>query len=198
MVNISKSQGGSSIEDDVSLRERTFEAPEALSTAGPELAYKWHAKSTNSAIVDVGVDSPSPGCVRIIPLLKGGEIPGQEILTAVYDNISGKKKRPLTDNVFVEAPVIVNYDLDIEYYINDDADMSITQSRVNSAVENYILWQKSKLGRDINDSELVAYIKAVSGVKRVKVIAPEFTVIKACELAVCNRISVSMLGREIE
>lgn len=198
MVNITKSQGGSAVEDDEAMRERTFEAPEALSTAGPELAYAWHAKSTNSLIVDVGVGSPSPGCVRLVPLLKGGEIPGKEMINAIYDNLSSKKKRPLTDNVSVEAPVVVYFNLDIEYYLHEDADMSITTSRVNAAIENYILWQKSKLGRDLNDSELVSYIKSVSGVKRVKVISPTFTVIKENQLAVCNKINVSMLGREIE
>ena len=198
MTNITKSQGGSAIEDDDSLRERTFEAPEALSTAGPELAYKWHAKSTNSAIIDVGIDSPSPGCVRIVPLLKGGEIPGNEILTAIFDNVSAKKKRPLTDNVSVESPTIINFDLDIEYYLTEDADISITNSRVAAAVENYILWQKSKLGRDSNDSELIACVKSGSGVKRVKVVSPVFTVIEATQLAVCNNISVSMIGREVE
>ena len=198
MTNITKSQGGSAIENDEALRERTFEAPEALSTAGPELAYAWHAKSTNSAIIDVSIDSPSSGCVRIMPLLKGGEVPGQEVLNAVFENISAKNKRPLTDNVSVEAPTVINYDLYVEYYINEDADATTTASRVNAAVENYIIWQKSKIGRDINDSELISYIKAVNGVKRVKVISPEFKVIKSHELAIANSVTISMLGREIE
>lgn len=198
MTNITKSQGGSSIEDDESLRERTFEAPEALSCAGPELAYKWHAKSTNSSIIDVGVDSPSPGCVRVVPLLKSGEVPGIEMLQAVADNLSNKEKRPLTDNVSVEAPTIVYYDLDVSYYIDEDIDLTLTTSRVMAAIENYILWQKSRLGRDINDSELISYIKSVSGVKRVVVNSPNFTVIQPFELAVADKVRVSLLGREVE
>ena len=198
MTNITKSQGGSAIEDDDSLRQRTFEAPESYSTAGPELAYIWHAKSTNSAIIDVDANTPAPGCVRVVSLLKGGEIPGQEILNTVYNHLSAKKLRPLTDKLTVEAPVVVNFDLDIEYYLHEDADMTLTNARVTAAVENYILWQKSKLGRDINDSELISYVKAVSGVKRVKVISPVFTVIEPCQLAVCDKINIKMLGREVE
>ena len=198
MTNISKSQGGSTIEDDEALRQRTFEAPEALSTAGPELAYKWHAKSTNSAIIDVGVYSPHEGCVTIIPLLKGGEVPGQEVLNAVYDNLSAKKNRPLTDKISVEAPSIVNFSLNVEYYINEDADADTVHQKVNAAVENFILWQKSKLGRDINDSELISYIKAVNGVKRVKVISPNFTVIEDFQLAIADNVNIVMMGSEIE
>ncbi len=198
MSNITKSQGGSAIEDDASLRERTFEAPEGFSCAGSSGAYIFHTKSVNSLIIDVAVSRSAPGCVKVVPLLKNGEIPGSEIIDKVKEHLSADKIRPFTDNVSVEAPAIVHFDLDISYYIEDDADATIVSSNVAAAVDNFITWQKSKLGRDINDSELIAYIKAVSGVKRVIVNSPVFTPLDVFELAIANNVSVTMLGREQE
>ena len=198
MTNITKSQGGSAIEDDEAMRERTFEAPEGFSCAGSSGAYIFHTKSVNSLIVDVTVSRPSPGCVKVVPLLKGGEIPGSEIIENIKAHLSADKIRPFTDNVSVEAPTIVKYDLDISYYIEEDADAATVSSKVTEAVNNFITWQKSKLGRDINDSELIAHVKAVTGVKRVLVNSPAFTSLDVFELAVADNIAISMLGREQE
>jgi hypothetical protein len=50
MVNLTKSEGGADAESDDALRERIWEAPEALSAAGPEGAYKAKTKAINEAI----------------------------------------------------------------------------------------------------------------------------------------------------
>lgn len=199
MTNTTQSEGGSDEEDDESLRERAHEAPERFSVAGPEGAYQYHAKSVNSAITDVAVTSPSPGIVNIYPLLDGGEIPGEELLQEVEERLSDKTIRPLTDNVEVKAPEEVSYNIAGTYYIdsNDVNQAADIQSRVTEAVNEYVLWQKSKLGRDINPSKLISMVMA-AGVKRVDVTAPVFAKLENMQVAVADEISMTMAGAEEE
>lgn len=198
IVNTTKSEGGSDIETDDALRERVFEAPESFSTAGPAGAYAFWAKSTNSAIVDVSVTSPSPGVVQVVPLLTGGGIPGEEVLKEVDEKLSANDIRPLTDNVKVIAPTLVNYDVDAKYYIDMDADAATVQANVSAAVAEYVLWQKSKLGRDIVPSRLIQKIMAVSGVKRIDVTTPVYTSVEGTQVAHEGTVSVTMAGSEDE
>jgi len=189
--NIDKSQGGSDIEDDESYRERIWLAPESYSTAGPDGAYKFFAKQYNSSIVDVEVSSPSPGVVDIRVLLENGEIPTQTLLDSLKDYLSDGTKRPLTDYVVVNAPDIVNYDIDIVYYIldEDSAMTSTIQTSVNQAIENYKNWQKSKIGRDINPSKLTADIIS-SGAHRVEITSPVYTEIQATDIAIDLNVNI--------
>lgn len=198
IVNTTKSEGGSDTETDAALRERVFEAPESFSVAGPAGAYRFWAMTTNSNIVDVSVTSPTPGVVNVVPLLTNGGIPGDEILEEVDKTLSADDIRPLTDDVHVLAPTVVSYDIDAKYYIDADADAATVQAAVTEAIAYYVLWQKSKLGRDIVPSRLIHKLMAVSGVKRVEVTAPTYTVLKGTEVAHEGTVSVTMAGSEDE
>ena len=198
MVNISASEGGADRETDDSLRERIFEAPESYSCAGSEGAYVYHAKSVSSAIIDAAAVSPSPGEVQVIILLTGGIIPQNAVTGEVERALSAKTVRPLTDHLTVTAPEAVHYDLNVRYWINDDADAVTVAAKVMEAAEQYKLWQKIKLGRDINPDELVYKMKGISGVKRVKVISPEFTALQKNQVAQDGSTSVTMEGSEEE
>ena len=199
MKNITVSAGGADLQSDDSYREIIHEAPEAFSVAGPDGAYIYLAKAASSLISDVAVFSPSPGVVQVTPLLKGGKIPEEELLQIVADALSPKDKRPLTDQVNVIAPTAVNYTVDLEYYISgDNRDRaSAIQTAVESAVDDYLLWQKQKLGRDINPSELIARIVA-AGAKRVVVTAPVFTKLAATQVAQDGDVNIELGGIEDE
>ena len=198
ITNITTSGGGSGIEDDEAFRDRIHEAPESFSVAGPEGAYKAKTKAINSAIVDVNVDSPSPGVVQIAPLLTDGGIPGEELLEEVETALSAKEVRPLTDHVVVIAPAAVTYDIDATYYIDEDADATTVQTNVAAAVAGYTAWQRAKLGRDVNPSRLTQMLMSVPGVKRVIVTEPVFTDIGGTEVAKADNVSVTMAGSDSE
>ena len=187
--NIDLTQGGADRESLDALRERTRLAPESFSTAGPYGAYIYWAKTASQLIIDVAVESPSPGVVDIIPLLEGGEIPTQTTLDDVYKVCSADNRRPLTDKVEVRAPQAVDYGIDITYYIaRRHAPVGLTiQQRAKQAVHDFILWQKSKLGRDINPSRLVEMVKN-TGVKRVDIeaLCPAFTPLAYFQLGVAD------------
>lgn len=198
MANTTLSEGGGDTETDDSLRERVWEAPETLSVAGPAGAYEARTKAANSNIIDVYVDSPSPGVVRIVPLLTGGEVPGEVLLTEVQNELSADSVRPLTDHVQAAAPTVVSYDINATYYIDDDVDAATVQNAVAAAVSSFTAWQRGRLGRDINPSRLVQMLMGVGGVKRVDVSKPVFTVLSNTQVAHEQAVKVIMAGSEAE
>jgi phage-related baseplate assembly protein len=123
--------------------------------------------------------------VNIFPLLEDGEVPGQEILDAVLAVCNADTIRPLTDLVQVLSPQTVEFDLNVTWYLERSNAVKVIDisSKVNFAVRNWLLWQRSKLGRDINPSELIAQM-VQAGAKRVVVESPDFTVLEFNQVAV--------------
>lgn len=197
VTNLTTSEGGAEIQDDDSYREDIHGAPEQFSVAGPDGAYIYHAKRTSAQITDVAVWSPSAGIVEIRPLMEGGVIPGSELLNQVEKTLNDKRIRPLTDKVVVLAPEKVNYSVSLTYYIDktDETQANAIRTAVNDAVTAYALWQRSKLGRDINPSELIARVME-AGVKRVEVASPSFMVLQKTQVAQETDIIVTLGGIE--
>ncbi|MED0688040.1 baseplate J/gp47 family protein [Anoxybacillus ayderensis] len=193
--NITTSDGGAEVEDDDSYAHRIHIAPESFSVAGPEGAYEYWAKTAHQEIVDVVVLNPSPGVVDIRVLLANGELPSEEILEQVLSVCSDKKVRPLTDYVIVNQPEIVTYDIDVEYYIlYSNAGMANSiQQNVNEAFQGYLRWQKEKLGRDVDLSELIARLKK-AGAYRVTVNSPMYKKIEKHQVAKENIVNFSFGG----
>lgn len=197
ITNTTETNGGTDIEGDESYRERIHEAPESFSCAGPEGAYLYFAKSASQLIADVAVLSPAPGEVEILPLVVGGEIPSAELLAKIAAACNDKKVRPLTDHVHVLAPSAIPFDIDVTYYIesSDAANAARIESKVKEAIEGYVLWQKSKLGRDINPSELITRV-VNAGAKRVNIASPQFKEISKRQVAVAQTVAVTLGGIE--
>lgn len=197
--NIDETQGGHDRESDDAYRERIYNAPAAFSTAGPEEAYRFWAYTASGSIIDVEAYSPTPGVAEIRPLLEGGIIPDQAILDAVYDALSPSHIRPLCDHVVVLPPDPVEYAVELTYYIRraDQGSADTIQQRVNDAVAEYVAWQRSKLGRDINPDELIARVKA-AGAKRLVVDNPEFIAVERHEVAQDTAVIVNYGGVEDE
>lgn len=198
-TNTTKSEGGADVESDEAYRGRIQEAPEKFSTAGPSGAYAYYAKTASALITDVSVDSPSPGEVVVYPLLNGGVIPSDEVLTLIHNALNNRSVRPLTDKVSTKAPEAVSYDIDVTYYIDraDATGATAIQAKAEKAVAEYMLWQKEKLGRDINPTEL-AYRLRAAGVKRVEIRSPAFTAMKAHQVAIAASTQAKFGGLEDE
>ena len=173
--NTTISEGGADTESDEHLRERTQEAIESFSTAGPSGAYEYFAKAASSLIGECKAVSPEAGSVDVYILEENGEIPGEELKQTVSKYLSDSKRRPLTDKVTVKTPKTTSYDINMTYYIStEDADANTTIANINNAVSDYISWQDTKMGRDINRDKLTQLcLKA--GAKRVEIKSPVFT-----------------------
>ena len=155
--NTNATYGGADVESDADYAERIRLAPNAFSVAGPIKAYEFYTQSVSSAIIDVSVDSPTPGVVNIYPLLEGGVIPDQTLLDKVLENLSDEDVRPLTDDVHALQATAVPYTIEVHYFIkkSDQNKGTAIQAAVLEAVEKYRLWQQGKIGRDIVPAELV-------------------------------------------
>ncbi len=184
--NTTVSSGGADIESDDELRERARLFPTSFSTAGPEDAYIYYAKSASQNIQDVSVTSPDPGEVKITVLADNG-IPDQTTIDAVLAACNDKKVRPLTDNVTVSAPTPVNYSIDLSYKISterltDEATIREAIEGAGGAVDKYIAWQKSALGRSINPDILRKYLLD-AGAFSISLTSPAAAVVNSLQVA---------------
>lgn len=195
--NITRPENGTDIEDDESLRKRIYMAPSAYSTAGTNDAYAYFVREFNSEVSDVRIISPAPCIVEIRYLLKEGEVPGEESISSLKEYLSQPSIRPLTDQVVVKAPELIPYDLKVKYFINQsDSNRVISIKKcVEEAIRSYEIWQRSKMGRDINPNELIRLI-LVAGAKRAEITSPDFMVVGAESVASLHSETISYGGLE--
>jgi phage-related baseplate assembly protein len=185
--NTITSSGGSDKETDDAYRERIQLAPSSFSVAGPGDAYIYHAKSADVNIVDVSVTSPAACEVNLYVLLKNGGIPDEDMLDKVDAAVSADDVRPLTDEVSVLAPTVVEYDITLTYYISEDRSSEVTAIRAaientGGAIDQYVEWQQSKLGRAVTPDNLLAKMYA-AGAARITVTDPVYSAITADKVA---------------
>ena len=197
VYNITISTGGADIEDDDHFRSRIQLAPESFSNAGSKGAYIYCAKTAHQNIVDVAVESPEPGVVNVYPLLKGGVIPGEEIISLVKETLNADKVRPLTDKVQVLPPESVNFDINVNLYIyrSHIPLANIIKAEAENRLSAYAEKLKNKLGMDIVPEQIIDLLQSISGVYRVVVNSPSnCQVLPLNQVAVANLITVTIAG----
>lgn len=194
--NITKTDGGLDWEDDDPYANRIKQSNAQYSTAGPEDAYKYHAMSVSSDIVDVEVYSPSVGVIAIVPLLANGELPTAAILSAIEEKLNDRTIRPITDFVRTELPEIVHYDIQLDFYIprSKSSVETTIKAQINAAIDEFIIWQKGKLGRGIDASELVSRVKEAGGVRVTASSPSQFIVLSKTQVAHSNAVSANYGG----
>ena len=182
VANTTTSEGGSSAEKDDNgtdiwsgYRGRIRLAASKTSTAGHELGYIYHAKSTDANIEDVIVTSPNAGEILITALMKNGELPNETILERISMACNSKKVRPMTDKVTTAAPSVIEYALQLTYYISSEysQEEKQTKDKVGQAIETYLAWQGSKIGRAINPDYLKQLILN-AGAYKVDIVSPVY------------------------
>lgn len=195
--NTTTTSGGTEQESDADLAERVFLAPSSYSVAGPDDAYIYWAKTYNTEIGSVMPTSPSPCEVVIYILMGDGTIPDAGVVSGLQAFLQNGNIRPLTDHVTVATPTVKNFSVNLTYYINrsDTVKATSIQSEVAKAVTDYVTWQTSEIGRDINPSELIRRVQA-AGAKRVIVTSPDFTTVADTEAAQCTSKTVTYGGLE--
>lgn len=195
VTNIDESSGGADIEDDDHYRDRIRQVQESYSTAGPEGAYIYWAKTADANIADVAVISPSPGVIRVIVLMKEGRLPLQTVLDSVYTAVNAKNRRPLTDKVEVAAPNEILYDIELTYYISHERSSmeNKIKSSIEKSIETYKLWQCEKLGRAINPDYL-RQLMLEQGAFRIDITNPVYTKISNDSVAKPGTIKITYGG----
>ena len=200
--NTTITTGGADAESDPDFADRIRLAPNSFSVAGPEKAYVYHAKSVSPAIIDVKVNSPTPGEVDVYVLLTDGTLPTEDTLEQIEEHLSDENIRPLTDYVVVKAPTASNYEIELHYWINqeDSSKAAQIQADVEAAVEQYRLWQQTKIGRDITPGKLLQLVFA-AGASRVddsKLKPAAWKKLEAMQVAQCTKVNVVYEGYKDE
>lgn len=204
-TNITESEGGADEATDDEYYELMRASMDGYSTAGARGGYIYWAKQVSTLIADVVANSPTPGVVKLYVLMKDGTLAGPELKSQVLAACSAEERRPLTDQVFVEDAEIVNYDIELTYYIQNGGSKSaaVIAADVKAAVDEYVAWESDKLGRDINPSQLI-WLLMQTGIKRVEVTAPAFTTLRdgsdlsAPQVAKVGQITITNGGYEDE
>ncbi len=193
--NVTVPEGGADREPDENLAERIYLAPSSWSTAGPDDAYKYWVKSFDPAITDARVASDVPGEVDICFILREGELPEDTLLEEVEKFLMDEEIRPLTDKVIVHAPDTEEYGIDFTYYINksDRTRAAMIHEQIQKAVQEYDLWQKKKIGRDINPDQLRKLLIS-AGAKRLEIRAPDFRKVPSKSIALLKNDAVVVYG----
>jgi len=195
--NVTETAGGSEAEDDDAYYERMRLSMEGFSTAGPTEGYEFFARSASVLVSDAKATTPAPGEVMVRILLQGGELPGEEILRTVEKYLSDRTKRPLTDHVAVGAPEVATFDVEFTYWLPavSSKPAEVAREDIRTATDEYILWQRSQIGRDINPSKLYGMLMA-AGARRLKINQPVFRVLDDTTVAVPGTIKVHDGGIE--
>lgn len=107
--------------------------------------------------------------------------------------VTPANRRPLTDYVIVTAPEAVNYEINITYTVADSENENAIKKAVEEAVENYIIWQRDKMGKAINPDELRKRVLN-AGAETIQVVKPVYTTIGKNKYA--NNIKKSVVMEE--
>lgn len=159
------------LEDDVRLRLRAQMALEGEAVAGSVGSYIFHALSASARVADVAVDSPTPGIVRVAVLATdAGGVPDAGLLDAVAGYLSAAERRPLTDDVQVEAATLAPYAIEAVLYCYPGPSPTPVLEAAQAAVARYVA-DHHRLGHDITRSGLYAALHQ-PGVQRVDLVAP--------------------------
>ncbi len=172
LFNLAKLDG----ETDDAYRERIQLAPDGFSTAGPQDAYEFHARSAHPDVADAAATSPEPCEVVIAVLSKLGDgTPTGPVLAAVTGAVNDRKVRPLADRVEVIPAEILDYAIAGTLYFYDGPDRAIVMAEALSRLTQYVAAMR-KIGRDITRSGLIAALHA-EGVQRVELLSPAADVV---------------------
>lgn len=194
--NITESNSGTNEETDESYRERIREIPESFTTAGSSGAYTFWTKTASTNIIDVKVHSPSVTNVDVYIWTDTGTV-SQELKEKVKAVLNDENVRPLTDNVNIKEPNKISYSIDFDYYIDKDNEtlVNIIKSNVDKTIQEFVSWQKEKIGKDINPDELIKRLK-IAGVKRVVLRSPAFQKLDFNQIGINNGITSNYQGVE--
>lgn len=195
--NITTTSGGAEKEDNASYYERMRDSMESFSTAGPINGYIYWTKTVSPAVLDVAVTSPEACYVDVRVILRDGQETTEAVLKEIEEALNASDIRPLTDIVTVSAPETVDFSVDATFWIaqpNRESAAAI-EREVRAAVDSFIIWQTSKMGRDINPSYLTKLMMD-AGAKRVEVRQPTFQ--SVADIAVGKLKSKSVLNGGLE
>ena len=145
-------------------RARLQESPEGLSVAGPEGAYRFHARNASQEVKDVSVDSPQPCEIDLFVLGRTSDGQASPGLLQGVDTYL-KPFRPFGDRVRVRSAEIVRYALNATVFVSSELDPAMALEVAEKRAKAYVA-QMHKLGGQVVRSAVDAAL-TVEGVTEV-------------------------------
>lgn len=163
------------LEDDAAFRERIQLSWAQLNTAGARNAYRFHAKSADTDVLDADACGPEthnrPGYVDVYVLSRTGDgTAGQPLLDKVNSTLNADEIRPLTDYVTVKSATIANYAVTAELEIPEGPDASTVLNNAIDVLRSYTMLSH-RIKTVVPLSAIYAALQQ-SGVVRVRLISP--------------------------
>lgn len=170
---IGTDDGGNPIyESDEEFRLRRALAPDGYAAAGPENAYKFFALSADGSIKQVeAVKGEANRCDIILLGRDGDGTVATEVITKVYQALSPKVTRPLTDTVYVRSAAIVAQPIVVHITVGSGPDKAAIAAKAKSSIEAYAR-SRSAIGRVLHVSGLVAAAHNGNALENATVIEP--------------------------
>lgn len=183
------------MELDTSLRQRTQEAYEGLSTAGPKGAYVSHARGADGRVADATAISPEP-CDAVVTILstQGDGTASQDLIDIVEAALNDEEVRPVGDRLLVQSAKIVHYEIEASLvFFSDGPEAELARVAASKRAIAYARTQR-RLGRDINRSAIAAALH-VEGVSRADIAQPPADIaLDKTQAGFCTRVRVTNGG----
>ncbi|GAA5113365.1 baseplate assembly protein [Orbus sasakiae] len=182
------------MESDLDLQNRTPEAFEGLSVAGPRGAYRFFAKSADGRVLDAEVLSPKPCYITVVVLSRENNgVASQELLNIVTTELNDEERRPIADRVTVQSAKIIDYQIEANIYLDPYPEAEPIKAAAIKNLINFIN-NKHRIGVRINRSAIMSALH-VEGVQRVELIKPAQDIIITKEQAsYCSSFTVKVDG----
>jgi phage-related baseplate assembly protein len=159
------------MESDADLRLRVQLAPQSFSVAGPEGAYRSHARNADGRVLDASATSPEEGEVRITVLSREGDgTAAPDLLDKVMAALRAEDVRPLTDYVTVQSATILRYEVSATLHLFPGPDATVVVTEARKRLAAYVE-ACHRLGRVVARSGLDAALH-VAGVEEVDLHSP--------------------------
>jgi phage-related baseplate assembly protein len=182
------------MESDLDLQNRTPEAFEGLSVAGPRGAYRFFAKSADGRVLDAEVLSPKPCYVTVIILSRENNgVASPELLDIVTTELNDEARRPIADRVTVQSAKMIDYQIEANIYLDPYPESEPIKAAAIANLTHFIN-NKHRIGISINRSAIISALH-VEGVQRVELIKPAQDILITKEQAsYCSNFTVRVDG----
>lgn len=130
-------------------------------------------------------------------IMRDGSLPDEEVIAGLAEYLAQEEVRPMTDHVTVSAPDVKAFDIQLVYHIarSNQATAATIQAEVQKAVQDFVTWQTTEIGRDINPTELIRRVRE-AGAKRVELASPIFSPVTETQVAQLGEVSIKYGGLE--
>ena len=193
--NITPVTGGQDIEKDEHYRERLRLLPESFTSAGSEGAYKYWTLQSSPLVTDVVVKSPTPNKLDIY-VINGLKTISTEEKDSIFKFITQDNIKALDDEISIKDPNIHNFNVDIDYYLYDDAPNSVSEieEQLTDSIKNY--FNNMEIGKSINTQDIIKICKENRNISRVIINSPSDYIASDITLCIGSNVILKFLGSE--